>query len=311
MERFLVTLLLLSLSSSTLFVSGTNHSLSNDHDLNEESITVHLKAYKEEVLGCTIQVENESGDFVSFPLYDKNEPIAGYDMFNFIGKEDNSCSFITYPKHKLFKKFINEYVAFRGKWIIVEKYSCDKSFWNIVTLVYNLKREGCYREYNIFFNPRIDVERMSMTWTATKIIRKAPYDNRTLTVFVQSEAQQISMCTLTIGPQSFFNLFDDDDIIIYDKSTSYSSSAESGIEYIGFNDNSCSVRIHLDVLNTTNKENDILNQDWMIFAIPDGFEQANSKYSFYMNSKKWWIDNHYSKVFLRYNFLTSTDVHYY
>ncbi|KAF7995275.1 hypothetical protein HCN44_004747 [Aphidius gifuensis] len=298
------------ISSTKLSRSCENKSLSNDYDTTEESITVYLKPYKEEVLQCKIQVEtNEPGYYDFYPLYDKNGPIDRFRMFKYIGKKDNSCSFIIYQKHYLFKHYFNEYDPFRGKWTIIEKYSCDKSFWNIATFVYDLKRDGCYREYNIFFNPRTDVERMSMTWTSTKIIRKASYDNRTLTVFVQSEGQPLSICNLKMG----FKWFDlkRNNTIIYNKYTSYSSSAKSGIEYIGLNDNSCSVRIHLDVLNTQNEENDILNQYWYFTAMHDDYKGEYSIYSFYMNSKSWWIDHHYSKVFLRNKFFTSTDVQHY
>ncbi|KAF7997237.1 hypothetical protein HCN44_005514 [Aphidius gifuensis] len=289
---------------------GTNFSSSNGYDPFGESITVQLKAYKEEVLRCIIRLEtSEAGFYDFFPLYDKGGLIHRFRMFKYIGDTDNSCSFIIYPKHYVFESYFNEYEAFKGKWTIIEKYSCEKSLWNIVTFVYDWERQGCYREYDIYFNPRTSVEVMSMTWAATKIIRKAPYDDKTLTVFLQSERQPISLCILNIG----FNFFDlrRNDIIIYNKYTSYSSSAELGIEYIGFNDNSCSVRINLDLLNTTNKEDDILNQDWMFTVMHVDYKEKNSIYSFHMGSKNWWFDNHYSKVFLRKKFLSSTDVQHY
>ncbi|KAF7998191.1 hypothetical protein HCN44_009589 [Aphidius gifuensis] len=291
-----------------------NNSLSNDYDTDEETITVQLKSYEDEVLQCTIQIKTDETGFSDYhQLYDKNKANLSSTAFEYIGTNDNSCSFIIYHKRSIVKKYFDEINAFNRKWTIIEKYSCDKSIWNILTFVYDLKRQGCYREYNIFFNPTKDVEILAMTLSATKIIRKAPYDNETLTVFVQSEKQPISMCKLYIG----FNYSPDsrsNDIIIYDKYKPFLPPAESGIEYIGLNDNSCSVRIHLAALNTTYKENNILNRKWAFVVMHDNnddYQNKNSGYSFYMNSKKWWIDHHYSKVFLRNKLFMSTDVQHY
>lgn len=237
-----------------------------------------------------------------------------------LSNNGNRCSFIVYPNKRRVYTYnalytYNETANLRKKWIIIEIYKCPDTFraqFETLFGIYN-----CFRQFNVYFNPQSMNEILSMAGSVTKIIRKAPYNNKTLTINIPSAQRSILWCSLILREQdSRWSQASTDNFKIYEKGQINFSSSERWIEYIGDKDNSCSFRVQLDVINkTSNIQDKLFNRHWWIYVT---YEDDNSfwtpefaSYKFFMNSLSWWQINHFSNVFLTRRPLFSIDVQHY
>ncbi|KAF7991934.1 hypothetical protein HCN44_010735 [Aphidius gifuensis] len=245
----------------------------------EESITIQLEPYKGKVISCKLQVEYDSEFHDKIKYYDASSvtPVEN-DYIKYIGDENNSCSFTVYPNRQ--KDFFgyHGFGALYKPWKIVGVYKAN-SRWDCF-FNYDSELESC--EQSDIVSVNLHDIRASMSVRSTKIIRKSSsYVNDTITIYAPTEdIDGVYKCSLHLMSTPLWDIpipFIKGELIMeyFYRRSSVSRSPSTGYEYIGQEDNSCSVRLN---------NLDIIHQNYMgkywyvsVYTAPDEENSSTEK----------------------------------
>ncbi|KAF7997308.1 hypothetical protein HCN44_005585 [Aphidius gifuensis] len=280
-------------------------------NITEESMTIQLEYVIYSGLKfCKLQLENNEGKYYDIVRYydatRRASLLSKNDNIEWIGDVDESCAFTIYPNRKqdtLKYSFIDIYKNMR---VIASYNHEDKKLIHFdCPGTYDSTSKTC--DINYVFNLFLPNKEITTGGKVTNITRKAPYTNDTITIYAPPvQYRKIKACSLNVEK----HWHESDESIVTYYNTSAKSMISRDYEYIGYKDNSCSLKIN----NLNVAQNKLMDKNLYIvvdtepapiqYRIFDLNLEHNHRYeyNFFLNPLSWWKKNHFSKVYLRPKF---------